>query len=216
MKFKLYTSKSEKKEALLDGLLHAKNNKEILNKITVLQNEISVGFNTKVVAIAGINDDELSAYFAKAFADAYSMNGSSSLIIDANLYNQQLKNILSSSEHQEIGLSIGFDSKGKGRQFIFVDNKTDAWCLDNEVYPSTVYKSGAIQRMIKENTAKYDHFILILPSLKDHKEISLLADVIESIVLVSQKDVTTKERIFDAIQYLADMKMPLAKTVVLK
>ena len=216
MKFKLYTSKSEKKEALLDGLLHAKNNKEILNKITVLQNEISVGFNTKVVAIAGINDDELSAYFAKAFADAYSMNGSSSLIIDANLYNQQLKNILSSSEHQEIGLSIGFDSKGKGRQFIFVDNKTDAWCLDNEVYPSTVYKSGAIQRMIKENTAKYDHFILILPSLKDHKEISLLADIIESIVLVSQKDVTTKERIFDAIQYLAEMKMPLAKTVVLK
>ena len=216
MGFKLFTSKSEKKEKLLNGLLNAKSNKEVLNSLTVLQNEISVAFDTKVVAVAGVNDDDLSAYFAKALADAYSTNGSTSLIIDANLYTQKLKDILSNSENKEIGMSIGFDSKGKGRQFIFVDNKTDAWCLDNEIYPSTVYKSGVIQKIIEENRAKYDHFILIVPSLKDHKEISLLKDVIQSVVLVAQKDVTTKERIYNAIQYLAESEMPLAKTVVLK
>lgn len=213
IKLSFLRSKAKKREDVINGLADAKNNKEILNNLTVLQNEISVAFNTKVVAIAGVNDDDLAAYFAKAFADAYSMNGSSSLIIDANLYNQKLKGILSSGNGE---LNVEVKENGKNKNFITVDEHTDAWCLDNEIYPSTVYKSGEIQKMIKDNSDKYDHFVLIVPSLKDHKEISLLADVIESIVLLAQKDVTTKKRIYEAIQYLAMSEMPLAKTVVLK
>ena len=206
-------SKAKKRELVLAGLANAKEKKELLERMTVLQNEISVAFNTKVVAIAGVNDDDLAAHFAKAFVEAYSMNGSTSLIIDANLYDQKLKALLSNS-----GDSVRVNAKEEGKEkgFIALDEKTNAYCLDNEIYPSTVYKSGAIQQIIKDNKEKYDHFVLIVPQLKDHKEISLLADVIESIVLVAQKDVTTKKRIFEAIQYLAVAEMPLAKTVVLK
>ena len=86
---KLFMSKQEKRNNLLNGLLASKDKEEKIKALTTLQNEISVSFPTKVVAIAGIKDDELAAYFAKAFADAYSANGSASLIIDANLYNQK-------------------------------------------------------------------------------------------------------------------------------
>lgn len=203
-------NKQEKRNNLLNGLLTSKDKEEKIKALTTLQNEISVSFSTKVVAIAGIKDDELAAYFAKAFADAYSANGSTSLIIDANLYNQKLKSIIGSDDSVEV------KEEGKEKQFLFVDKNTEAWCLDNEVYPSTVYKSGIIQKTINDNKDKYDHFILIVPSIKEHKEVSLLKDVIDSIILVSQKNVTLKEHIYYAIQYLRENKLPLAKTVVIK
>ena len=203
-------SKEEKRNNLLNGLLTSKDKEDKIKALTTLQNEMCVSFPTKVVAIAGIKDDELAAYFAKAFADAYSANGSTSLIIDANLYNQKLKTIIGGDD------SVEAKEEGKEKQFLFVDKNTEAWCLDNEIYPSTVYKSGVIQKTINDNKDKYDHFILIVPSIKEHKEISLLKDVIDSIILISQKNVTLKEHIYYAIQYLRENELPLAKTVVIK
>ncbi len=207
---KLFMSKEEKRNNLLNGLLTSKDKEDKIKALTTLQNEMCVSFPTKVVAIAGIKDDELAAYFAKAFADAYSANGSTSLIIDANLYNQKLKTIIGGDD------SVEAKEEGKEKQFLFVDKNTEAWCLDNEIYPSTVYKSGVIQKTINDNKDKYDHFILIVPSIKEHKEISLLKDVIDSIILISQKNVTLKEHIYYAIQYLRENELPLAKTVVIK
>lgn len=207
----MFKNQNEKKQVLLNGLLNAKDNKEKVANITKLQNEISVSFPTKVVAIAAIKDDDLSAYFAKAFADAYSANGDTSLIIDANLYNQKLRGIIGNQD-----LDVEAKEQGKEKQFISIDKNTDAWCLDNEIYPSTVYKSGLIQKTINDNKEKYNHFIVIVPSIKEHKEISLLSDVIDSIVLITRKNVTLKEHIYYAIQYLYENNLPLAKTVVLK
>ena len=207
---KLFMSKEKKRNNFLNGLLTSKDKEDKIKALTTLQNEMCVSFPTKVVAIAGIKDDELAAYFAKAFADAYSANGSTSLIIDANLYNQKLKTIIGGDD------SVEAKEEGKEKQFLFVDKNTEAWCLDNEIYPSTVYKSGVIQKTINDNKDKYDHFILIVPSIKEHKEISLLKDVIDSIILISQKNVTLKEHIYYAIQYLRENELPLAKTVVIK
>ena len=207
----MFKNQNEKKQVLLNGLLNAKDNKEKVANITKLQNEISVSFPTKVVAIAAIKDDDLSACFAKAFADAYSANGDTSLIIDANLYNQKLRGIIGNQD-----LDVEAKEQGKEKQFISIDKNTDAWCLDNEIYPSTVYKSGLIQKTINDNKEKYNHFIVIVPSIKEHKEISLLGDVIDSIVLITRKNVTLKEHIYYAIQYLYENNLPLAKTVILK
>ena len=207
----MFKNQNEKKQVLLNGLLNAKDNKEKVANITKLQNEISVSFPTKVVAIAAIKDDDLSACFAKAFADAYSANGDTSLIIDANLYNQKLRGIIGNQD-----LDVEAKEQGKEKQFISIDKNTDAWCLDNEIYPSTVYKSGLIQKTINDYKEKYNHFIVIVPSIKEHKEISLLGDVIDSIVLITRKNVTLKEHIYYAIQYLYENNLPLAKTVILK
>ncbi|MBO4668103.1 MAG: hypothetical protein J5666_08295, partial [Bacilli bacterium] len=88
--------------------------------------------------------------------------------------------------------------------------------LSKETYPSEVLKGGIVQRIISENKDNYDHFVVLVPSIKEHKEISLLKDVVTAIVLVAQKNVTKKEHIYNAIQYCAVNKLPLAKTVILK
>ena len=44
----------------------------------------------------------------------------------------------------------------------------------------------------------------------------LLKDIIDSIVLLTFKDITRKKDIFDAIQFMNVNKLPLAKTVLLK
>ena len=209
-------SKQEVKNRMLANLLDVKDKKDIFDKMTVLQNEISVSFDTKVVAVASVNDDDLAACFAKAFADTYSLNGFSTLIIDANLYNQRLSSILENKSKEGLETSVEFKDGNKNREIISIDKNIDAWCLDNEIYPSIVYKEGTIQSLIKEKMDKYDHFVIIVPPLLHHKEILLLADVVQSIVLVTQKNVTTKKHIFETLQFLGENKLPLSKTVVLK
>ena len=88
--------------------------------------------------------------------------------------------------------------------------------MDKETYPSNVYKSGTIQKIIKDEEKNYEHFIVIVPSVKDHKEVFLLNDVVQAIVMVTQKNVTIKKHIYEAVQFFKETKLPLAKTVVLR
>lgn len=198
--------RSNKKEKIIKGLLNASLDDETINRLTTLQNEIGVNFSTKVVAITSIKNDDVAVAFAKAFASAYSVNNATTLIIDANLYNPLFRKLLSDKDA----------TPSDGYKTLFVDDKTNAVCLSKETYPSEIYKSGLIQRIISENDKKYDHFVVLVPDIKEHKEIVLLNDVLTSIVLIAQKDKTKKEDIFNAINYCAVNKLPLAKTVILK
>ena len=49
-----------------------------------------------------------------------------------------------------------------------------------------------------------------MPAVKGHKEIVLIKDVVDSIILVTQKDITIKEHIFYAIQYFKENDLSLA------
>lgn len=198
--------KSNSKERLVKGLLNASYDDETIERLTTLQNEIGISFSTKVVAITSIKHDELAVAFAKAFASAYSANGAKTLVIDANLYNPLLSRLLSDLEGET----------ENGYRTLIIDGQTTAICLPKEIYPSEVYKSGLVQKIISENEREYDHFVVVVPEIKDHKEIVLLKDVVTSIILLTQKDVTKKEHIYNAIQYCAINKLPLAKTMVLK
>ncbi len=198
--------KSNSKEKIIKGLLNASLDDETIDRLTTLQNEIGVVFSTKVVAITSIRNDELAVSFAKAFASAFSFNNNKTLIIDANLFNPLLGRLLGNNESKE----------EDGQKKISVDERTDAICLGKETYPSEVYKSGLIQKIIKENEKQYDHFVILVPEIKEHKELLLLKDVVTSVILLVQKDVTKKEHIYDAINYCAYNKLPLAKTVILK
>ena len=64
----LFKSSEEKRNIMINSLLNVKSDDELFNKLTVLQNEISVGYNTKVVAVTSIKGDEITAAFSKAFA----------------------------------------------------------------------------------------------------------------------------------------------------
>ena len=201
----------DNKEKMIKGLTNVKDNEELAKSLTTLQNEITVGFDTKVIAITSIKNDDLAADFAKAFAEAYSLNGAKSLIIDANLYNPCLEGILNNSEESNIDVETDENLK-----MVNVDKNVDAYCLNKETYPSEVYKSQRIHNLIKDNDGKYDHFIVLVPSIKEHKEIILLNDILDASILVVRKNVTKKEHIFNAVQFFEVNKLPLAKTVILK
>ena len=194
------------KENMIANFLDVKNHKNIADGLTTLQNEISVGFNTNVVAISSINSDKLAAAFAKGFAETYGLNNEKTLIIDANLYNPCLQDVIGSANKVE----------SKEETILVIDDKTKAICMNKEVYPADKYKEKAVHKIIEDNKKEYDHFIILVPEIRSHKEVYLLGDIIQSIVLVTQRNVTKKKDIYEAIQFFNVNKLPLAKTVVLK
>lgn len=209
-----FNNEEKKKQEKINTLLNVKDNEELFTSLTTLQNEISVEFNTKVVAITGIKGEELTAAFSKGFGEAYALNGSKTLVVDANLYEPHLTTLLNKSGEDEGDVEI----KDKDQQYkiISISDKLSALSLTKQIYPSELFKSGIIQNAIKEHKDEYEHFIIIVPEIKNHKEIFLLADIIECIVLLTFKDITRKKDIFDAIQFMNVNKLPLAKTVLLK
>ena len=211
----MFFLKSNNEEKIIKGLSNVKSNDKMLAAFTVLQNEMSVGFNTKVIAVCGIDNDKLATVFAKALSESFGQNDSSCLLIDANLYNPCLSELIGK---QQVGSFMAFrDARLKNYSNVsYIDKNINAICMDKEIYPSSVYKSGSIQRVIKDEEKNYDHFIIVVPSIKNHKEIILLSDAVQSIILTVQKNVTIKKDIFEAIQFFKDNKLPLAKTIVLK
>ena len=201
-----------KKEMMINGLLNIQDDQDLFDRLTTLQNEIGVAFDTKVVGIASIKNDSLTAAFSKGFADAFALNKSSCLLIDANLYDPSLEKLLGEGD---------FSKPKEGKQFDGYSVKelsegVSAVYLEKQIYPSEVFKSGLIQRIVKEQSDKFEHIVIITPSIKEHKEIVLLKDVLQAIILVSQRNVTLKKHIYDACVFLSEEKMPLAKTIVLK
>ena len=201
---------NKNKPGMIDNLLNIKQCPELFQSLTTLQNEITVDFSTKVIAITSIRKDNLSAAFAKAFAQTFAMNKSNALIIDANLYNPCLKGLLNQKQDNaefKDGVEV---------QKIIVDKNVDAICLNKHVYPPEVYKAETIHNIIKDNENKYEHFIILVPELKEHKELVLLSDIVNAVVLISQRNITKRKDIYNAIAYCAENKLPLAKTVVIK
>lgn len=204
------------KQMMIDNILKVKENETIYRRMTALQNEITVSFDTKVIAVTSINNDELSAAFAKAFGQTFALNKAKTLVIDANLYNPSLSKVLKQKEEPASDVEVTTSEKESNYDIIFIDEGIDAVLLKKEIYPSEVYKGGLVNKIIKENEGKYEHFIVLVPSLKKHKEVSLLKGLVNAIILVTQSSMTKKGDIYYALQYLAANELPIAKTVVIK
>ena len=209
----MFFNNDKKKQEKIETLLNVKDNEELFTSLTTLQNEISVGFNTKVIAITGIKGEELTAAFAKGFGEAFSLNGSKTLVVDANLYNPCLAKLLNNGEDES---DVEIVEKNQQYKITTINDKLSTLSLNKQIYPSELLKSGVIQKALEDHKDEFEHFIIIVPEIKNHKEIFLLGDVIESIVLLTFKNITRKKDIFDAIQFMNVNKLPLAKTVLLK
>lgn len=200
-----------KKERMIDGLLNIKDDQELFDSLTTLQNEIGVAFNTKVIAIASIKNDLLTAAFSKGFADAFALNKSNCLIIDANMYDPSLEKLLG-----EGNLDSKKPEKKDGYEIKELSEGVSAIYLEKQIYPSEVFKSGLIQKIVEEQKESFEHIVIITPSIKEHKEIVLLKEIIQAVILISQRNVTLKKNIYDASAFLVENELPLAKAVVLK
>ena len=194
-----------------DNLASLEDNEELFNRFTVLQNEISVSFPAKITAVTSIKDDSLAASFAKAYASTYAHNGFKALLIDANLYNPCLEELLGNVEAEVIN-----DKEESSYKTVALNDKVSAICMNKNTYPSNVYKAGVVQKLVEDNKEEFAHIIILVPSIKEHKEVVLLKEVVDSIILVTQKNVTKKGHIYNAGVFAQEASLPLAKVVVLK
>lgn len=209
-------SKKEKKSKV-EVLSNFSKDSELFQKFITLQNEINVTHDTKVIAVTSIENDLLTAAFANALALTYAFNDSKTMIIDANMYNPSLNEVLCDSNSSDVCVLENNDNKSElAHETTKVNENLDALCFDKQVYPGNVFKSKVIQDILKKEGSKYEHFIILVPSIKEHKEVSLLKDVLKSIVLVVRKDVTKKKDIYEAISFFREAELPLAKTVIIE
>ena len=205
------------KTNLVDSLLNVKENEGMLERITKLQNEINVEFDSKIIAVATISDSKLSAALAKALADTYDINESTSLIIDANLYDPCLMdmiNVQEDSNSEEI--KIKDKSSIEGYKVHQLSKNTKLVSVNKQKYPANFFKNKVIESWIKNEFKDIDHIIIVVPTLQEHKEILLLKDVLKCGLLVTQRGATKKKDIFEAISYFKENDLPLASTVILK
>ena len=202
MDFKKFFNRTPK-QTPTEKLAKLQYDSELFKRLTTLQNEVNVGYDTKVIAVTSIENDTPSAAFAKALADTYAFNNSSTLIIDANLYNPSLDKVLEianvAGDVRKIGSLTNDINSKEGYKLTYLSNKTSAISIDKQTYPGNVYKNKIIQKWIEEHNKQYDHFIVIVPSIKKHKDVVLLNDVVKSIIMVTQKDITKKKDIFETI-----------------
>ena len=200
----------------IENLLKVKTNKDLLKGLTFMQNDVTVGFNTKVIAITSLGDDDLAAAFAKAFGDVYSLNNASYFIIDANLYNPCLNKVLGLQNDDSSFLELRDGTSRENVRGIFPNAKNKIVSMDKSIYPSDVYKNKAVHQIVNENISLFDHIIIIVPSIKKYKEIILLKDILGAVLLITQRNKTKKEDVFNAIQFCQDNQLPLAKTIIVK
>lgn len=177
------------------NLSNVEQGSSLFSSLTDLQNAICVTNPCKVIAVASVDDDELSCAFAKAMQDVYAKNGSSAFVLDANLYNP-----LFCEKYPK-------DKKDKSETFI---------SLEKNVYPSEYFKNGKIEKVLLKKKSNFDHIIIIVPSLKNHQEISLFKEMVDTVLVVTRRNDTTKKDLYNVISFLKEKELPLATCVVLK
>ncbi len=209
----MFITSNRKRQAIINNLLNVSNDSKIYKKLLKLQNDLFLETQSKVIAIVSVDDDYLSASFAKAFYDTYSINGNNAYVIDANLYNPCLLSIISKNNNagKESSGMPGYLSTSPNNDKLsrFIEIKKD-------IYPGKTFKDGGLQKIIDEHSRSADNLIIIFPSIKEHKEIALLAEKIDYIFLICQQNVTTKNDIYNSIKFLEYNSLPFTKTIILK
>jgi Mrp family chromosome partitioning ATPase len=176
------------------------NSEELLDKITVLQNDINAFFGFETISVVNIGSEEKVIEFAILFAKAFEKNNSKTLIIDCNFYNPHLFEKYSVLEKDNI---------------ITCSEGIDVYSPSAQVYPSEFFRNKALDELIEKNKDKYKHFIIVSPNIKEHKDFLVTSETINCSLLVVEKNVSKKSDVFDAAHYMEDNNLKLATIVVL-
>ncbi len=193
---------SKKKNEILQNLLNVRADSDRKKIIVRLQNDIASLSSTKVIAVVPVDESDLAAAFAEAMRITYEENGSKTMLIDANLYHPCLRSLLGNSYSS---------ATDQGHEKML----PSVYCFDTVVYPGDFYKSGEVQKKIKDGTSEYDRVIVITSEIREHKELALLANCLDTTVLVARRGFTKKEDVFNAISFLGAEKIPVSRVVIL-
>lgn len=193
-----------------------KHNKKLYNShisnesVIQVQNNINIYGDSKIIAISSPRNDYHSVVAAKAIGEVYAMQEQSSLIIDCNMYNPVLSEIFA------LESTVFINDVSKGLKPHSINDYLNIVLANKTIYPTNILSSNEFQSFIMDCKQKYDHIILVMPSLVEHQDILILKDIITSCVLVALKKKTNRHDLFDCIQLLNNHDLPYIGTIFIK
>ena len=201
-------AKRKQKEAIA-SLLDSDRHPFVRERIESLQNSIALLDGGKLIVLAPVDSFESAASLSIAMADAYTANQSSCAVLNANLSSSFFDCLRSDSaetvNNQSDVLSTSYRTK-KGWLAI---------CPPKNAYPAAAYHEGVINDLINSRIEDFEHMIVVLPPLQNLELIAPISDSIKSVVLVTQKNITKRKLLFNAIRSIANQKINVLKIVLI-
>lgn len=207
---------NKKDTMLLSIFSNIKDNEKIIDSTIKIQNNINIYANSKVIAVAVAKEDISLNIVARAIAEVYALQNRSTLLIDCNMYNPSI-NKMYNKEFIEVGLNNILEDNFNAEKLInkFSSN-LDVVFTNKANYPTEIFKSKQYIEFICNAKNKYDHVILVMPSIVEHQDILLSKDLITAALLVARKNKVSKKDLFDSIQTLEVNNLPYVGTIYLK
>ena len=201
---------------LISNLKNISQNQKLMNSIILIQNNINIYANSKIIALSSARDDISLCAVAHAMAEVYAIQNQSTLLIDCNMYNPLL-NKMFHKENNVIGLDNIIDEKINTEKLInHISNNLDIVFANKTCYPTIVFKSKQYYDFIDNAKNEYDHIILVMPSLIEHQDILISKDLINAVLLIARKNKVSKKDLFDAINTVKTNNLPYVGVIYLK
>ena len=204
--------KNLKIDKIKNALLKELDNDEFINKINSIINDIKVVSEDKVLAVSSIGDlGSTSSNVCILLTKAYDAKKSSSIIIDGNPYENSFEHIKVNNHH---------DSENKDKELnkynqLNLIGGSSLISFDKTSYPCEMYRKDFFSEVISD-FKDVDHFIICVPSLDDREDALLLRNTVNSMVLVTIKNVTKRQDVFNAIRTCNDKGIIISKILILK
>ena len=191
----------DKDKNLLNKWLSCSN----IEKFVGLQNSLNAVYKTKVIGVFSLEDSSVSKVFAVAFADAYVENNEKVLLVDGDLYTRPISDFALETE----------EKSGKSKAIHKLSDGVDYISFSTDSYVSSIYRKGAVQKEIEKQKEKYDHIVVLLPSVVSHKEIALTSELLDVSLMLTFKNKTNLKDVFNINQFFKTANIQNIKTVLI-
>lgn len=168
-----------------------------------LQNNIDIFAGIKkVIAVTSADNNFLSGICIKHLADTYANNKQKTLVVEANFHNPILKELYGDVEESS--------------NIFKVNEYLEIVFATEEVYSAKKLMSEEFVKKIEESKEKYDRVLILVSPVESTKEILVFKDIIETSILVTQKDETLLKNIHNSISFIKKYDIPFAGVVFIK
>ncbi len=189
-------------------------NEKINEKILLIQNEINIYGQSKIISITSCENSYGACYFSCLLGQKYSLKSEKTIILDCNLYHPILSQffdyeencVLNNIMEENIDFSKMIKTENDSLSVVF-SKKND--------FPTEIFKSSNFCQFIDYLKNIYDHIIIITPSLVEHKDLILFKNYLSASFLVSVKELTLRKNVFEAVKFLENNHFPFIGTILI-
>ena len=193
-----------------------KEDEKIISSTIKIQNSINIYADSKVIAVSVAKDDISVNIIARTLAEMYAFQNQSTLLLDCNMYTPTLNNAFNIN-NIEIGLNnIINEDINIDKLVNHITDNLDVVFSCKTVYPTEVFKSKNYIDFISSMKDKYQHIIIIMPSIAEHRDILINKELFTAALLVARKNKVSKKDLYDSIQVLESNNIPYVGTIYVK